>query len=632
MVAENEALTRQGKKDNIFKLDIFTQTANAGVWEYDFVNDLFSYPETKTPFFKGFSWEKYLTMVHPADLHIPVEGMQRLIRNECNDMRGTYRLLLPSGQYRHVDIMGMVYERDSSGKPLSMIGLRWDISEQRQKDLDIKASKEILELTLHHFKIFPWIISPQEDSVKLLSETTHPFPQQFPLRYFLNKYVAPSGSEEYQRWLDLLSEKLELGETFNYRFHFNLPEKGVDEWIDITGMATEKDAEGHIVRNIGVTRIITEEYQRERLLTEAKNMLEFSLQGSDIVAWEFTPPTGMLHAPSIQIDGYGSDIPLSVFIDNNIHPDYQAEARNTFRSLSDGSNDSCDLKTIAYASVTGKQEWVHIKGTALRRDHRGRVTKLFGTMRIVSGEVKREQELIRLRESAEESNRLKSAFLANMSHEIRTPLNAIVGFSKLIPLAETPEEAEEYNEIITTNNDLLLQLINDILDISRIEAGKITFHNRQVDVISMFCHLEQIYLDKKPEQVALITELPDESYTIFSDMVRLTQVISNFLNNAIKFTANGSITMGYSKPTPGRVRFFVRDTGIGIDAEGQKHIFERFTKLNSFAQGTGLGLSICQTIAERMGGEIGVSSTPGSGSEFWINIPEQQIRNIPEVF
>ncbi len=225
-------------------------------------------------------------------------------------------------------------------------------------------------------------------------------------------------------------------------------------------------------------------------------------------------------------------------------------------------------------------------------------------------------------EKAEQANQLKSAFLANMSHEIRTPLNAIVGFSNMLPHAEDPVEMREYADIIETNTDLLLQLINDILDLSKIEAGTFDFYPSSIDVNQTMEEIEQsmrLRLKNSDVTLAFTERLPGCLFYI--DKNRLIQLLANFVNNAIKFTQTGTICMGYRMTDTDTIYFYVSDTGCGMSNEQCEHVFERFVKYNPFIQGTGLGLSICRTIVERLGGKIGVDSEEGKGSTFWFTLP-----------
>ncbi|WP_163177273.1 GAF domain-containing hybrid sensor histidine kinase/response regulator [Bacteroides sp. 51] len=234
------------------------------------------------------------------------------------------------------------------------------------------------------------------------------------------------------------------------------------------------------------------------------------------------------------------------------------------------------------------------------------------------------QKLIEAKEKAESSDRLKSAFLANMSHEIRTPLNAIIGFSDLLSVTDDPEERATYSEIVHKNNDLLLQLISDILDISKIEAGTLDVVNDDVNINQMcreITHFYELKTEDSPVKVTFDEHLP--SYILHSDKNRITQVLNNFINNALKFTSEGGISLGYELVSEDKIKFYVRDTGCGIAKENLESVFERFVQLDSFVPGTGLGLSICKSLVEQMGGKIGVESEVGKGSYFWFTHPFQ---------
>ena len=233
-----------------------------------------------------------------------------------------------------------------------------------------------------------------------------------------------------------------------------------------------------------------------------------------------------------------------------------------------------------------------------------------------------EEELRVAKEKAENLDRLKSAFLANMSHEIRTPLNAIVGFASLLVESDDKKERQDYVDIMQENTELLLQLISDILDLSKIEAGTLDFTMDHLDIKSFCEDIMRNYdiKEDKPVPVLLAPDLPE--YYIYTDKKRLMQVITNFINNALKFTNEGQIILEYRhKAESNEIEFSVTDTGMGIAPDKVDQVFDRFVKLNSFSKGTGLGLSICRSIIEHLGGTIGAESEIGVGSRFWFTHP-----------
>ena len=233
---------------------------------------------------------------------------------------------------------------------------------------------------------------------------------------------------------------------------------------------------------------------------------------------------------------------------------------------------------------------------------------------------KQQKELEAARIKAEESDRLKSAFLANMSHEIRTPLNAIVGFSKLVIDAECTNEKEQYAEIIERNSEILLNLFNDILDLSSLEADSLSFNIRPIKLIDICLQLEQQFCYKVKNGTKLILDDVDTELYVSGDWNRIIQIISNLLSNAAKFTPKGEIHFGYREKED-IVEFYVKDSGIGIPAERVATIFQRFGKINDFVQGIGLGLTLCRMLVEKMGGRIWLRSQEGKGSRFYFTLP-----------
>ena len=305
-----------------------------------------------------------------------------------------------------------------------------------------------------------------------------------------------------------------------------------------------------------------------------------------------------------------------------VHPDDRAGMREAYY---DSYYDRATIVRKEHRSMfwEGSNEYVWFESfvTVGDRDGEGHPTLLVGGSLLIDERKKMEEELLKAKEAAEISNHLKSAFLANMSHEIRTPLNAIVGFSNVLAYTEDENERQEYIKIIENNNTLLLQLIGDILDLSKIEAGVFEFVYSKVNLNVLLMEViraARLRLKDDSVVVEFVECLPE--CVICSDVNRLMQVMNNLITNAIKFTAKGSIRVGYRLREDESLYFYVSDTGCGIPADKLKEVFGRFVKLNSFQQGTGLGLSICESIVTRLGGQIGVMSEVGQGSTFWFTL------------
>lgn len=342
---------------------------------------------------------------------------------------------------------------------------------------------------------------------------------------------------------------------------------------------------------------------------------------------------GFAHFNVLTRDGYAQDtwyrnlgekegtpMPQVIGVYAHVVPEDQAVLKNFVGEVKTGKATSL-RKEVRVCRENGKYTWTSIN--VMVRDYRPQdgIIEMLCINYDITPLKETEQKLIIARDKAEEQDRLKSAFLANMSHEIRTPLNAIVGFSSLLAETDSRNERQEYIKIVQENNELLLQLISDILDLSKIEAGTFNFVYTNVDVNETCAEIIKSMSMKVSKGVELIFEEPLPECYLYTDKNRFTQVISNFINNALKFTQQGCITLGYEQVSHQKIKFYVRDTGMGIPEEKQKSVFERFVKLNTFVQGTGLGLSICKSIVSQMGGEIGVDSTEGIGSCFWFTHP-----------
>ncbi|WP_298614657.1 ATP-binding protein [uncultured Odoribacter sp.] len=341
---------------------------------------------------------------------------------------------------------------------------------------------------------------------------------------------------------------------------------------------------------------------------------------------------GYAHYNALSRDGYaldswyrnvgeaeGTPLPQVIGVYTPFHPEDREVMIDFLEKVIRGEASSL-RRDLRIFRKNGQQTWT--RTNVLVRDYRPQegVIEMLSINYDITELKEIEAKLIAAKEKAEESDRLKSAFLANMSHEIRTPLNAIVGFSTLMAETDNKNEQQQYLEIVEKNNELLLQLISDILDLSKIEAGTFEINMEEVDVNQLCEDIIQILKYKTPPGVELLFSEHLPEYCIRSDKKRIQQVLTNFINNAQKFTTHGTIALGY-RICGQEIEFSVTDTGIGIQPEKQAEIFQRFVKLNNFVHGTGLGLSICKSIIEQIHGRIGVQSEPGKGSRFWFTLP-----------
>ena len=341
---------------------------------------------------------------------------------------------------------------------------------------------------------------------------------------------------------------------------------------------------------------------------------------------------GYAHFDALSRDGYalrswyrnvgeeeGTPLPEIIGIHSHFHPKDRAAMIDFLDKVIKGESSKLS-RDVRIRRADGNYTWTRVNVLVRNYQPQDNIIEMLCINFDITELKETERMLIGAKEKAEEADRLKSAFLANMSHEIRTPLNAIVGFSSLLEEAEDAEEKHLYAKIIEENNKLLLQLISDILDLSKIEAGTFDIIPEQVDAQQLCNELLQSMQVRATEQVEILLapELPELTFT--SDKNRLYQVLLNFVTNALKFTSEGSIVIDY-RINGNEVRFSVQDTGMGIEPEKQEAIFTRFVKLNNFIAGTGLGLPICQSIVTQLGGKIGVESEPGKGSCFWFTHP-----------
>ena len=467
----------------------------------------------------------------------------------------------------------------------------------QQETIDLKNK---LTLALQAGELSVWSYLPEEDGFDLADESTVPQPGM--RLHDVTKQLVPEDQEKHRRLVwDIVEEKCDRKvETFRL-----VTPDGSIRWYEIYAMGI-KDKNGKVKALIGTQKDVTPQARREQALRKYIQRSELAVHSANVIQWDYDVATRKFSR--LFVDPTQPDLFIRKPFNFSIHPEDRLVLKHEEDLRAEGKNGSHSLHLRVMMEGETEYRWVNSFAVPLEYDSDGFVTKLTGL----------QIDLTPL-EKAEESNRMKSAFLANMSHEIRTPLNAIVGFSQLLAETDDKEEQAEFVRIIENNNNLLLQIINDILDLSKIEAGKMEFIFTDFNVSEVLTDLQQVYTPRLEKGVELICDIPYPTCIIRSEKNRLTQVLSNLLSNAAKFTSKGSITMGYRITEEG-LSFYVSDTGKGIEKENLEQVFERFTKFDSFVPGTGLGLSICQLIVHKLRGQISVESEAGKGSTFRFTI------------
>ena len=525
-----------------------------------------------------------------------------------------------------------------------------DISELKETQSSLLHTKDelarknmSLSSALSLAKVIPWGCDVERDVFYCDYDAYHPDHAPEPdghgcyvvpmERYFAG--VHPDYRQEAIRMIAELKEgkRTEFHETYMVHW-FNEREW---EWVQVQCSVSRRSVGGKPVSLIGSAQRITEQKETELALLKAKEELNVknatlsSVLGiAHVIPWSGDLKTGVFscdyndyhHEEATEPDAKGEYALTFDRFFSRIHPDYREHAIEQFADLIAGRISEFHEVYPIHWYNDHEYEWLETQSSIPKYEINGDLRQLIGSARVITAQKQMEESLRIAKEEAERSNTLKSAFLANMSHEIRTPLNAIVGFSELLADAQDEEEKKEYLNIIKNSNALLLQLVGDILDLSKIEAGTLEFSFADHDLSEIMGELEQTARMKISDpaiEVACKECMP--GCTIHTDRGRLLQVMHNFINNAAKFTRQGHIRFGYRKQPDDRWYFYVEDTGCGIPSDKIDNIFGRFVKLDAKAKGTGLGLAISKSIIERLGGEIGVTSVNGEGSTFWVRLP-----------
>lgn len=613
---EAEYRTEESKKN----LEMAMEAANMSSWVYDVYKMEFGVLHGNSVFKSGMSLEQLLPTLHPQDCAPLRELFSRLINNEVRQGQLTVRVFNEQeGEFRHYESR-MRLSTEHFGK-LQIVGTLLDVTEKirmakKTQDLLIKR-----ELAMKVNDIVHWDFNVQTQKFESYNDPVNDYASDKLVS--LEEYLNVIHPEDRSLVNDALQSML-LGRNMNINLTCRIQTRYDDTWqyCNITGVPFEFGETGEVIRYTGFRQNISKLHQLNEELKERNYKMELTFKTVGMSYWDYDVKTRQYRSFNDPVNDFNPEraiMPEDYL--NAAHPEDTERVRENMIGMSVGEYKEFSLQ---YRSRTKwDQDWqtLIVTGLPSERDKKGNVIRYTGIAFNNTKWEKMAQELKELKDKAELSDRLKSAFLANMSHEIRTPLNAIVGFSELLVDSDDPDEKKEYWHIIESNNDLLLRLINDILDLSKIESGIID-RKRERFNLTQLCNELYVMMRSKilNADVELVQDNPCTECWIFLDSNRLKQVWMNFLTNAIKYTRSGYIRMGYSVENEG-IRFYVEDTGAGIPKDLQNRVFGRFQKLNEFVQGTGLGLAISRAIIEAADGEIGFISEQGIGSTFWAWIP-----------
>ena len=613
---EAEYRTEESKKN----LEMAMEAANMSSWVYDVYKMEFGILHGNSVFKSGMSLEQLLPMLHPQDCVPLRELFSRLINKEVVQGQLTVRVFNEQeGEFRHYESR-MRLSTEHFGK-LQIVGTLLDVTEKlrmakKTQDLLVKR-----ELAMKVNDIVHWDFNVQMQTFEAYNDPVNDYASDKLVS--LEEYLNVIHPEDRSLVNDALQSML-LGRNMNINLTCRIQTRYDNTWqyCNITGVPFEFGEGGEVIRYTGFRQNISKLHQLNEELKERNYKMELTFKTVGMSYWDYDVKTRQYRSFNDPVNDFNPE--KAIMPEDYLkaaHPEDTERVRENMVGMSAGQYKEFSLQ---YRSRTKwDQDWqtLIVTGLPSERDKKGNVIRYTGIAFNNTKWEKMAQELKEMKDKAELSDRLKSAFLANMSHEIRTPLNAIVGFSELLVDSDDPDEKKEYWHIIESNNDLLLRLINDILDLSKIESGIIDRKRERFNLTQLCNELYVMMRSKIPNaDVELVQDNPCPECWIFLDSNRLKQVWMNFLTNAVKYTRSGYIRMGYSVEKDG-IRFYVEDTGTGIPKELQDRVFGRFQKLNEFVQGTGLGLAISRAIVEAAGGEIGFTSEQGIGSTFWAWVP-----------
>lgn len=565
-----------------------------------------------------------LENVHPDDLEFVRNFINKLAATPNAVDTSEIRYKCKDGSIKWIEFTCANLLNDPTINGL--LGNYHDITERHLLDNVLQEKEILLSKTAQIAKLGGWKLDIEANELTWTQETyrIHEVSNDFiPSVQRAIDFYHPDDKKTIS---DAVAKAIECGDPFDVELR-SITAKGKLKWVKAIGEAFWKDDK--VIEISGTIQDITERKQAEEELIKSKLLLSETEKTGKIGGWEFNIETltqtwteEIFRILEIDTTKGEPKVPegLEFFA-----PEYRTEAAKAVsRAIEFGEPYDREWEII---TTKGNKRWVHAVARVNKKE--GKIISISGSFQDITDRKRAEQELVKAKEHAEESDRLKSSFLANMSHEIRTPLNSVIGFSELLSNLdfETDQQAE-FAQIINISGNNLLAIINDIMDISKIEAGQIQISKKSISVNQIIKDVQDVFLLKASKKgIELKLKLQDSKNEMFitSDPFRLKQILTNFIGNALKFTSKGYIEIGFTK-TAESAQFYVKDTGIGIAKEFHQHIFERFKQVDSSSNqnlgGTGLGLAISKSLVELLGGKIWIESEVGKGSTFYFTIPK----------
>lgn len=602
-------------------------SSGTSVWQYDVDTDRF---ETilGSPLCNrsGVVMHDLINMVDRQDRLMASKEIESVISGKRRSTSFTARCVLggsdESGDYYKFDVIA----GNEPGKPIKkIIGTERNVSLDKLSDFEYQNIIMLLNLSIKASGMLVWYYDVDSDMIYRLNDNRF-IPIQNIHDFIVRAVIPEERNFCTHLYNNLMAGKLEY---FNGNIdlrNINGPGRGTFA-CSFTSMKNER---GKVIKLAGTCQDITEKHREHLIAAEGNKRFTLAMKTSNFVLWEYDCESQLFTAYNEPLNHFDDKVKLGI-IDyiKYLHPDDVNKMANLNEHLSMRHDVDFSMELRFKDRKNGEWQFYTFTGAPFEKDKYGNVTKFAGVRKNNTHFMKFNEELKRAKEKAEKSDKLKTQFIANMTHEIRTPLNSIVGFTQLLQSTDDKESLANLCRIINDNSAMLLSIFNNVINLSDLESGVITFNKVQLDMAQQFDIMKDIFKHKMPEDVELVLDSPYSSFVATLDWDRIVQIYTHFVNNACKNTSHGSITIGYRAHEDG-MQLFCRDTGKGIAIEDQKRIFMSFEKVDSYVQGLGLGLSICVALVNSLGGRIGVQSELGVGSLFWATIPctpEYKIKN-----